>query len=371
MEFKLVRIDTSEPQKIDLPEGTHIIGRGKFIVNDAEDMRVSRNHAEIEVTDTCVILKSLHQNPCFYIDKLSNSKRTLTQNNAQLLCNGDKFGILPDTYWFELIWCSSDVMKNDVTSNSTPADNKEIPNELRATQEYNLNETNGLQETVEEGEAPQTLKEQSLEKQSESPQKSSQDEIVGKRSITSEDCNNSSESKRLKIKNEEESGDEARGHEDSSVAGPSCDQHVSILQKKRRKEEQNDNGEVKDQNTSQNSNHDGAQGIKSPRERCMYGANCYRRNPQHAALYSHPRDADWTPAPRCRYGERCTRRDPRHRRDYLHPAPAPAPADPPGMQLVQRHGNTFYINAHTVNFYDDHFQVEDSDGDSVDYDYEF
>lgn len=42
-----------------------------------------------------------------------------------------------------------------------------------------------------------------------------------------------------------------------------------------------------------------------------------------------------------------------------------------GMQLVQRHGNTFYINAHTVNFYDDHFQVEDSDGDSVDYDYEF
>lgn len=32
MEFKLVRIDTSEPQKIDLPEGTHIIGRGKFIV---------------------------------------------------------------------------------------------------------------------------------------------------------------------------------------------------------------------------------------------------------------------------------------------------------------------------------------------------
>lgn len=74
-----------------------------------------------------------------------------------MLCNGDKFGILPDTYWFELIWCSSDVMKNDVTSNSTPADNKEIPNELRATQEYNLNETNGLQETVEEGEAPQTL----------------------------------------------------------------------------------------------------------------------------------------------------------------------------------------------------------------------
>lgn len=41
------------------------------------------------------------------------------------------------------------------------------------------------------------------------------------------------------------------------------------------------------------------------------------------------------------------------------------------MRVVQRHGNVFYINAHAVNFYDDYFQVEDSDGDSVDYDYEF
>lgn len=42
-----------------------------------------------------------------------------------------------------------------------------------------------------------------------------------------------------------------------------------------------------------------------------------------------------------------------------------------GMQVVQRHGNTYYINAHTVNFYDDHFEALDSDGESVDFDYEF
>lgn len=41
------------------------------------------------------------------------------------------------------------------------------------------------------------------------------------------------------------------------------------------------------------------------------------------------------------------------------------------MRRVERHGNIYYINAHTVNFYDDHFETEDSDGDSVDYDYEF
>ncbi|RVE46172.1 hypothetical protein evm_009176 [Chilo suppressalis] len=70
-------------------------------------------------------------------------------------------------------------------------------------------------------------------------------------------------------------------------------------------------------------------------------------------------------------GAACRRRDQRHWRDHDHPQGARPPNDNPGMQVVQRHGNTFYINANTVNFYDDHFEVMDSDGDSVDYDYEF
>lgn len=41
------------------------------------------------------------------------------------------------------------------------------------------------------------------------------------------------------------------------------------------------------------------------------------------------------------------------------------------MRVVEKRGNIFYINANNVNFYDDHFEVEDSEGDSVDYDYEF
>lgn len=39
--------------------------------------------------------------------------------------------------------------------------------------------------------------------------------------------------------------------------------------------------------------------------------------------------------------------------------------------MVQRRGNTFYVYAHTVNFYDDHLEAVDSDGESVDFDYEF
>lgn len=44
---------------------------------------------------------------------------------------------------------------------------------------------------------------------------------------------------------------------------------------------------------------------------------------------------------------------------------------PAGMRVVQRRGQVFYINAHSVHFHDDHYAVEDDDGDSVDYDYEF
>lgn len=40
--------------------------------------------------------------------------------------------------------------------------------------------------------------------------------------------------------------------------------------------------------------------------------------------------------------------------------------------MIERHGNIFFINRNAVvNFYDNHVQVEDSDGESVDIDYEF
>lgn len=39
--------------------------------------------------------------------------------------------------------------------------------------------------------------------------------------------------------------------------------------------------------------------------------------------------------------------------------------------MVERFGNVIYVNANIVNFHDDHFEVVDDDGDSVDHDYEF
>ncbi|XP_076667409.1 uncharacterized protein LOC143368499 isoform X2 [Andrena cerasifolii] len=57
------------------------------------------------------------------------------------------------------------------------------------------------------------------------------------------------------------------------------------------------------------------------REKCIYGKECYRKNPQHKAEFSHPGDSDFDiPDDReeCYYGMRCYRTNPQHRLQYKH-----------------------------------------------------
>ncbi|XP_037294778.1 aprataxin and PNK-like factor isoform X4 [Manduca sexta] len=106
MVFKLVRVDSTDPCKIKLPVGKHDIGRGKFLFENEYDNKVSRNHAELLVTDDEVTLTALHSNPCFYMKKQHKSVQVLNKDSCIVLGCGDKFGILPHIYWYELIFCS-------------------------------------------------------------------------------------------------------------------------------------------------------------------------------------------------------------------------------------------------------------------------
>ncbi|XP_049884686.1 aprataxin and PNK-like factor isoform X2 [Pectinophora gossypiella] len=104
MVFRLVRIDTEEPCKIVLPSGKHLMGRGKLL--ECDDKRVSRKHGEIEVNNDAISIKALHQNPCFYIKKSSEEIVILKLNCVVSLYNGDKFGLLPNSYWYEIFHCT-------------------------------------------------------------------------------------------------------------------------------------------------------------------------------------------------------------------------------------------------------------------------
>ncbi|XP_052030215.1 aprataxin and PNK-like factor isoform X2 [Apodemus sylvaticus] len=67
------------------------------------------------------------------------------------------------------------------------------------------------------------------------------------------------------------------------------------------------------------------------RTSCMYGADCYRKNPLHFQHFSHPGDSDYGDAqvpgegvtgdrPECPYGASCYRKNPQHKMEYRHSA---------------------------------------------------
>ncbi|NWX89172.1 APLF factor, partial [Nothoprocta pentlandii] len=85
---------------------------------------------------------------------------------------------------------------------------------------------------------------------------------------------------------------------------------------------------------SQHSKH-----IKHKRTPCMYGTDCYRKNPVHFEQFSHPNDDDYheidvitqcnsDDRPECPYGTTCYRKNPQHKLEYKHSAP-------PGKQTLE------------------------------------
>ncbi|XP_013188432.2 probable serine/threonine-protein kinase DDB_G0271682 isoform X5 [Amyelois transitella] len=106
MGFKLVRVDKTDPCKIKLDVGTHLVGRGKFL--HCDDKRVSRRHGELEVSDDAVKLTALHTNPCFYVKRNTSDRLILKQNESEDLRNGDKFGLLPVDCWYEVLYSPDD-----------------------------------------------------------------------------------------------------------------------------------------------------------------------------------------------------------------------------------------------------------------------
>ncbi|XP_003413594.1 aprataxin and PNK-like factor isoform X2 [Loxodonta africana] len=76
----------------------------------------------------------------------------------------------------------------------------------------------------------------------------------------------------------------------------------------------------------------GSEEDKAKRTSCMYGANCYRKNPVHFQHFSHPGDSDYggvqgmyqdeaDDRPECPYGASCYRKNPQHKTEYKHSTP--------------------------------------------------
>ncbi|XP_052741817.1 aprataxin and PNK-like factor isoform X2 [Bicyclus anynana] len=404
MTIKLVRTDAEDPCKIQLPLGDHVIGRGKLL--ECDDKRISRQHGKLNVTEDSLTITALHLNPCFYIKKGSTDTEILKQNSTTSLFNGDRFGLLPDTFWYEVLFCSGlEAPKSCESEKNTEeycVENNDTSDETHCdkTKTCDFNSDDGFDNEINNLQSPSLI-------------------APNNNDPTPQGLNSDATIKSVTDKSTESSAIDQNKHEPDEQTDPNSQNDPNVPTDPNLQNDPNapndpavspnnvnptkrshspDNSDVKKIKTEpvevktessddvkpgpslkqdqgvQTANGANAATNNAPlgRERCMYGANCYRKNPGHQAQFSHPRDADWGPGERgvCPYGAACARTDPRHWRDHDHP-PGKLPPPRPGMQVVHRHGNIFFIKAHCVNFHDDHFRVEDSDGDSVDLDYEF
>ncbi|XP_041418564.1 aprataxin and PNK-like factor isoform X2 [Xenopus laevis] len=83
---------------------------------------------------------------------------------------------------------------------------------------------------------------------------------------------------------------------------------------------------------SEKADFNGGHQAAKKRTPCMYGDNCYRKNPAHFQEFCHPGDSDYNTTekeseddsdkrPECPYGTDCYRKNPQHKLEYKHTKP--------------------------------------------------
>ncbi|XP_072947366.1 aprataxin and PNK-like factor isoform X2 [Epargyreus clarus] len=422
MACQLINNDTDK--KITLPSGNYVLGRGKLF--GVYDARVSRKHGQLKVTDDSLIVTALHENPCFYKKGGTMEVQVLKQHSSVSLNTGDMLGLLPTTHWYVVLHVAplkvqdNEVQnkaqeKNEETSISSDIEtddeaesrligagcvsgdvNKEVTSE---NNNLELESTQSYSETCTQVSSQSELHKEENPKDDHFCKENSVPDNVHLSSTSQSNCDSTtSKNENMNESNIDEPGSPSlltNQQEDASTNEPGQSSESSSPLKrplevdeadksdeaKKPKSDTEEKPDVKpnvnrDQAGSSNSNDDAKPNAlpQAPlRERCMYGANCYRRNPLHLAQYSHPRDADWGAGARapCPWGAACAKRDARHWRDHEHPA-GPQQPPPPNRQrdsrVLYRQGNVYYINAHTVKVYDNRIVAEDSDGNPVDSD---
>lgn len=255
--FKLVRINTEEPNEIQLPEGTYLIGRDKLIGFD--DKRLSYNQGLIIVKEDSITIES-SQRKIYLTKKGSEEKEILNKTFKTTLEFGDQFGFLENSYWFEL-------------QSNEPSQ--------RALKEINVNTSENSLHFTKESVVPKSpLDNEKLRKR----KKGESDNSI-----------NGKSKRRRKEESEEEVSDEQ------------CSQEFQSDEL---------NGSMKENNKPVSKRERCEYGGNCYSLRALRPNPAHKA---HIAQYSHPRDDDWGTKKICPQGIRCENRDAKHLRNYKHP----------------------------------------------------
>ncbi|XP_054977847.1 aprataxin and PNK-like factor isoform X2 [Sorex araneus] len=117
----------------------------------------------------------------------------------------------------------------------------------------------------------------------------------------------------------------------------------------------------------------GSEENKVKRTSCMYGANCYRKNPVHFQHFSHPGDNDYgslqvmdqeeaDDRPECPYGASCYRKNPQHKIEYRHDVlPMKSISDEDNDNVGQ--SNEYDLNDSFIDDEEEEYEPTDEDSD--------
>uniref|UniRef100_U5EYH5 PBZ-type domain-containing protein n=1 Tax=Corethrella appendiculata TaxID=1370023 RepID=U5EYH5_9DIPT len=328
---KLCLHHVDEKIDIEIVDETLVIGRESEILK-CNDKRISRNHGVIKVPTeypNTIHITSTHANPIFYRKNDDEDVSILTKDLTQSLNAGDKFGLLPENFWY-VVKFISETSSADV---ETPSEStEEMPNNnnasvLRIRSADELNSSQNIRELPDWMMAiPATSTQQPPANENEAEHTNN-----NKRKSIDEPEEGESSNKKSKTTNDES--------ENVPVTNSSITNETQLppVTANTVKTESNDDaccGSSSTTSTTDNVKKEPADSSSttppnlSLRQSCQFGIRCYRRNIEHRTEFAHPGDRDYRrpnypaapdDAPYCPYGISCYRRNPEHFREFRHP----------------------------------------------------
>ncbi|KDR22686.1 aprataxin and PNK-like factor isoform X3 [Zootermopsis nevadensis] len=320
----LVRQD-EKAGELNIALGEATIGRGPLI--GCTDKRVSRQHARMKLSEEGdVILEAIHTNPFFYI-KGEKPPVEVSKGDFIIINDGDEFTLLPDSYRYRIIIRSetgSDQNGHVEAEQSTTEAQGTRQNHKRHLPAWMLNLT-------KDGLCNNNIKMPSSSKVSTSRRKREdvikhENAVQKKVKVDSEDSSGSEKNKRLigndssldrDVSESKWEPQQTKFHEmsDDEDGGTTDGQKVEAETGGPIEDEPNTTTQTSDSSVSV-TQHETA---KVQKKKCVYGAKCYRKNPQHHDEFSHPGDPDYDDdLPECPYGITCYRKNKQHRLDFKH-----------------------------------------------------
>ncbi|XP_017890117.1 aprataxin and PNK-like factor isoform X2 [Ceratina calcarata] len=304
--LQILRVDNDSVQTVDLRIGENLIGRG--VTSDSDDDRVVKHAITINVkSENEITLTPIA--PC-YVKSIDSTRWQLVKLGTTVpLKPGDMCSLVPEKCWFKVQAVATKMESNEentlkrrVDEDTESVHTKRFCSDSGEGDNVHSSSCHVLHETTDNNGTIEIDEENLSSDRAEDQMQESNGNSMG-----STQCTGIGPSTLKETGSSESRLKGARARETSNLALASQENKEdprSSVQEVQRLEEALSSAVT-----------------NVRREKCKYGKDCYRKNPQHKAEFSHVGDPDYDmPDDReeCPYGMKCYRKNSDHRQRFKH-----------------------------------------------------